>query len=196
MKRLLKFIIPPPKWKLPVIVIVGVIVGLAMYMFRASNAASYLSDQPETCINCHVMIPQYAGWQHSSHREHAHCNDCHVPYDNFFNKYFFKAKDGIRHASMFTMRMEPEVIQIKDAGAAVVQENCKRCHLHLNSEVSVGEYTLSHAQSGNGRVCWDCHRDVPHGGVRSLSSSPSAIVPELPSTVPDWMKSNSNTENK
>ena len=41
------------------------------------------------------MTPQYATWSHSTHREHAHCNDCHVPHNNILNKYYFKAKDGM-----------------------------------------------------------------------------------------------------
>jgi cytochrome c nitrite reductase small subunit len=188
MRKLIKFLIPPQKWKLPVIVLLGIMVGLALYMFRASNAVSYLSDEPETCINCHVMIPQYAAWSHSSHREHAHCNDCHVPHNNFFNKYMFKAKDGMRHATMFTLRLEPEAIVIKDAGAAVVQENCKRCHEHTNEEVAAIDYTFENAVHGEGKLCWDCHREVPHGGIRSLSSTPHALVPEKKYTVPSWLK--------
>jgi cytochrome c nitrite reductase small subunit len=32
-----------------------------------SRAASYLSDEPEVCINCHVMDNAYATWRHGSH---------------------------------------------------------------------------------------------------------------------------------
>ena len=81
---LIQKILPPPSWRLAVIVTVGIIVGLGVYIIKISNAVSYLSDEPETCINCHVMIPQYATYQHSSHRENATCNDCHVPQDNVF----------------------------------------------------------------------------------------------------------------
>jgi len=126
MRRWIQFIIPPPEWRTAVVIIAGVIAGLGLYISRISNAVSYLSDKPETCINCHVMNPQYATWNHSSHREVAHCNDCHVPHDNFFNKYLFKAKDGLRHATVFTMRAEPQVIFIKDEGRDVVQQNCIR----------------------------------------------------------------------
>ena len=37
-------------------------------------------------------------------------------------------------------------------------------------------------------MCWDCHRETPHGRVRSLSAVPNAQVPQLPSTVPNWFK--------
>jgi cytochrome c nitrite reductase small subunit len=59
------------------------------------------------------MAPQFTTWSHSSHREKTSCNDCHVPHGNVFSKYLFKAKDGIRHATIFTLRKEPQVIFIR-----------------------------------------------------------------------------------
>jgi len=94
-RKLVRSLIPPTKWQLPVIIVLGIFAGLALYTFRVSNASSYISDDPKACINCHVMNPQYITWFHSSHREVANCNDCHVPQDNFASKYYFKAKDGI-----------------------------------------------------------------------------------------------------
>jgi len=188
MKKLIKRIMPPERWKLPVVVLTGIIIGLGIYIFFVSNAASYLSDEPETCINCHVMNPQFATWQHSSHREVANCNDCHVPHNNIFNKYFFKAKDGMRHATMFTLRLEPQVIQIKDAGKKVVHQNCIRCHgkllevPHMQSVFHSEYYT-----ERTGRQCWDCHRETPHGRVKSLTAAPNAIVSQPDNPVPEWL---------
>ena len=127
-KRIFAYIFPPNEWQLPVLVLVGVIAGFGLYAFYVSKAYSYLSDKPETCINCHIMTPQYATWAHSSHHLGATCNDCHVPHNNVLNKYFFKAKDGVRHATLFTLRAEPQVIFIKQAGKDCVQSNCVRCH--------------------------------------------------------------------
>ena len=60
-------LLPPPGWKTPVIILLGIIAGLALHIFYVSNAVSYLSNDPETCINCHVMYPQYATWERGSH---------------------------------------------------------------------------------------------------------------------------------
>src|SRR5690606_33919752 len=125
---------------------------------------------------------------HSAHREVATCNDCHVPHDNLFNHYLFKAQDGMRHATVFTLRAEPQVIQIKEAGIAVVQENCKRCHTDLNERIGLLEVTRENNLHGEGKLCWDCHREVPHGRVKSLSSTPNARVPLPESPVPTWLK--------
>lgn len=187
LKRIFFFFFPPDRWQLPVIVLSAIFTGLFLFIFYISNATSYLSDKPETCINCHVMYPQYASWQHSSHFRVANCNDCHVPHDNPFRKYFFKASDGLRHSIWFTMRWEPQVIHIKDAGINVVQENCIRCHSDLVDMVSLCEVTGDNAKLGKGKLCWDCHRETPHGTVGSLSSAPNALAPVLDSPVPDWI---------
>lgn len=162
-------------------------IGLAAYTVYVSRAHSYLSDDPKTCVNCHIMAPQFATWNHSSHREHATCNDCHVPHENAVRKWLFKAKDGLRHATIFTMRGEPQVIQIHQEGADVVQANCLRCHEDLNRNVDTQFHPEHHSESSE-KKCWDCHREVPHGRVNSLSSTPKAKVPLPESPVPNWLK--------
>jgi cytochrome c nitrite reductase small subunit len=187
MKRLIHLLLPSEGWRLPATIVLGVIVGLGVFIVHISKAPSYLSDNPETCINCHVMYPQYASWMHSSHREWATCSDCHVPHDNFIRTYYFKASDGARHATIFTARAEPQVIRIKKAGVNVVQENCIRCHVDLVQMTSLVEATGRSARMGEGKLCWECHDEVPHSSVRSLSSAPFSLVPRMPSVLPDWL---------
>lgn len=179
---------PPGNWETPVILIVGIFFGLVFFLVYVSKAPSYLSDDPRTCVNCHIMAPEYTTWYHSSHRQYTVCNDCHVPHDNIFRTYYFKAKDGLRHATIFTFRAEPQVIFMHDPGKKVVQENCKRCHEYLNQSVSLINATLETAEMNEGRLCWSCHQEVPHGKVNSLSSVPHANVPLPGSVIPDWIK--------
>ena len=148
-----------------------------------------MSDEPSTCVNCHIMGPYYATWSHSSHSRNATCNDCHVPHENAAKKWFFKGMDGMRHAAVFMMRGEPQVIQAIDESAEVIMNNCVRCHTQLNTEfVNTGRIDHNMAMAGEGKACWDCHRDVPHGGSNSLSSTPSAIVPYPKTNTPQWLK--------
>ena len=186
--KIISFIIPPPAWRLPVILLCGVLIGVGVFIAQISNATSYLSSDPQACINCHVMHPQYATWQRSSHSEVTTCIDCHVPHDNIFNKYRFKASDGMRHATIFTMRTEPQVIRIKEEGAAAVQANCVRCHTSVLQDISIHDITYEDVMEGRGKLCWDCHREVPHGTVRSLSATPHAIVPDSPEVLADWLQ--------
>lgn len=71
-------LVPPRKWRPTATVLVAAIFGLGIYLLKLINAASYLSDDPHACVNCHIMTPQYITWNQSSHREVAHCNECHV----------------------------------------------------------------------------------------------------------------------
>ena len=180
--------VPPAEWQFPVVILLGTLVGLGCLVVYISNAASYLSDRPGACINCHVMASEYATWQRGSHGRVAVCNDCHVPHDNFLKKYAFKAKDGLRHATVFTLRMEPQVITLNTAAIAVVQENCVRCHVNLVENVTASQVSGGNAHSGGGQLCWACHRETPHGRVHSLASTPFARIPRLTPVVPDWIK--------
>lgn len=179
LRRWIDLLVPPFRWRVPVIVILGVLTGLGATIFHVSRASSYLSDDPSTCVNCHVMTPEFASWQRGSHGRVATCNDCHVPHDNAVRHYFFKAKDGSRHAYMFTFRMEPQVIIMHEAGREVVQENCIRCHEHLVGGIAAVDASEKAARHGGEKLCWDCHRSTPHGRVHSLASTPYARVPML-----------------
>jgi len=188
LKNPIKYLIPPPNWRTPVIILLGIFAGLFIYLLHISNAFSYLSDDPKSCVNCHIMAPQYATWYHSAHREVTNCNSCHVPHNNVFNKFYFKAKDGLRHATIFTLRDEPQVIFIKEEGKHAVQNNCIRCHNDLITSDKIRVFNDDIYQHRTDRICWDCHREVPHGRVNSLSSVPNAHVPIPESPVPEWLK--------
>jgi len=193
MKRMIKWLMPPDSWKRTVIVLAGVFFGLAAYAFYISKAPSYLSDSPRTCINCHVMNPQFANWAHSAHYRVAHCNDCHVPHDNLVNKYYFKAKDGLRHATIFTLRAEPQTIYIKEEGKEAVHSNCIRCHEKLLSSSYVHSVVPDYRNTKTERRCIECHRETPHGRVNGLASVPNAIVTQEDAPViPRWLKSQMN----
>jgi cytochrome c nitrite reductase small subunit len=181
-------LIPPDQWKIPVIITLGFLAGSALFAFRVSKATSYLSDEPKTCVNCHIMAPQYATWNHSAHREVTNCNDCHVPHNNIVNKFYFKAKDGMRHSVIFTLRNEPQVIFIHEAGQEVVHNNCIRCHEQTLLDPKMDFNRDDFYSSRTDRKCWECHRETPHGRVNSLSSVPNARVPLPESPVPQWLK--------
>ena len=190
---LIQRIKPPKPWRPIVIVLLGAIVGLGIYIAKLANVASYLTDDPRACINCHVMTPQYITWNHSSHREVASCNDCHVPHDNVFKQYAFKAKDGIYHATIYTLRSEPEAIVMHEAGREAVQNNCIRCHVDQVTDAKMQSWTITHTSDRLERTCWECHRETPHGRVRSLSSvgyhvEPLPIQTEQELLIPEWLK--------
>ena len=180
----------PRRLVTPTIVLCGAVVGVFLYLLYISRAASYLSDDPSACVNCHIMAPYYQSWQKSSHQPWTTCNDCHVPQDNIIKGYSFKAKDGLYHASIFTLRMEPQVIRPRAESYGAIMDNCIRCHSQLNTEfVNTGMISFDEAREGKGKACWDCHSTVAHGKQSSIASTPNAIVTPLPeSPVPKWLK--------
>ena len=163
--------------KLGALITFAVALGMFGYLVDKSKALSYMSSDPKACINCHVMHTQYATWQHSSHAQRATCVECHLPRDSFINKYIAKARDGWNHTVVFTANSYTQNIGISDDGANRVQDNCVSCHARL-TQVLVSNNDRYHDYAGiprTDRKCWDCHKDVPHGKVRSLSSTPDNL---------------------
>jgi cytochrome c nitrite reductase small subunit len=160
-----------PLWRWPILVVLALLFGVGLATARASNATSYLSDDPATCLNCHVMRNAYATWMHGSHGRVTVCNDCHVPHMNPVAKMAFKGGDGMRHSYVFTTRGEPQVLRMNAGAVPVVQGNCLRCHAN--------QFEMIRLAASGERRCWDCHENF-HGDVRSLSATPNARVPALP----------------
>ncbi|TPN82995.1 cytochrome c nitrite reductase small subunit [Aquimarina algicola] len=180
------------KWRRIAIVSIGIVTGLGFFMAKEASLVSYMSDSPQACVNCHVMTPVYNSWMHSSHREQASCNDCHVPHDNIVNTYFFKAQDGLLHASVFTARAEPEVMFMREASEEVVQNNCIRCHIQQVTQVKYNGWLQDHTENRIERKCWSCHQEVPHGTVHGISTIRSNISPiptdNVETVIPKWLE--------
>jgi cytochrome c nitrite reductase small subunit len=136
-------------------VVGGVLVGLVFFTFDYAEGDSYFSDNPEACLNCHVMRDQYEGWSHSSHKTVATCNDCRTPHDTV-GKYSSKAVNGWNHSVAFTFGDYPTNIQIKDFNADIVRANCIDCHSTVVSQMVTDP---AHAETLD---CLTCHSDVGH----------------------------------
>lgn len=104
-REIIQTLFPTRTWKLAAIIAGGVLCGLGSYTLYASRAWTYLSDDPATCVNCHIMGPYYATWNHSSHSRNATCNDCHVPHEVTFPgkvkylRYGAEAKASLKRAA-------------------------------------------------------------------------------------------------
>jgi cytochrome c nitrite reductase small subunit len=155
------------------LMVFAIAVGFFVYLVNESKALSYLSDNPKACINCHVMNTQYSTWQHSSHKD-VTCIQCHLPTDDMVNKYLAKAKDGWNHSVAFTLNTYSNAIKISDDGVKRVQKNCISCHSSIVSNLMQNadkNHNFADDDIDGGRRCWDCHKSVPHGKVRGLSTT-------------------------
>lgn len=140
-------------------VAIGVLGGLGLFTFNYAEGGSYFSNDPNACVNCHVMREQFDSWNHSSHKEVAVCNDCHTPHDPI-RKYAVKGINGWNHSLAFTLGDYPSNIQIREFNADVVQENCVDCHEALVSQI------VTDAAHDDSLDCVACHGNVGHRTVK------------------------------
>ena len=137
--------------------LLGVFLGLSGFTFVYAHGASYLSNDPRACVNCHIMREQYDGWQKMPHHAVATCNDCHVPQD-VLGKYATKVEHGYRHSKGFTLQDFHEPIQITARDRKIVENNCVRCHGEF-----VADITAHTAYPEDAVSCSRCHSDIGHG---------------------------------
>ncbi len=152
----LKKLEPPDKWKLPVILILAVFTGIALFSFNISNATSYLGDKPETCVNCHIMAPQYATWYHSSHRE----------YDSYLKTSDTTFRSKYNGSSMIDMLEESPRMAVLWAGYAFSKDYSQgRGHYYAVEDIRNILRTGApgpEVPSPQPNTCWTCKSpDVP-----------------------------------
>lgn len=141
-------------------ILIGLLVIAGGYTFWYGRGASYLSDDPAACKNCHIMNEHYDGWLKASHHAVATCNDCHTP-AAFVPKYLVKAENGFWHSKGFTLDDFHEPIRIRKGNKVVLNENCIRCH-----EAMVSEMMAPRGHPNEGIDCTHCHIVVGHGPAR------------------------------
>lgn len=145
------------------VLVVGLCLGLGLFTFHYAEGGSYFSKDPEACVNCHIMRPQYDSWQKSSHKSFATCVDCHLPHD-FLNKYIAKAENGWNHSKAFTLQDFHEPIMINQKNRQILQDNCIECHRDLtHGQTSINTFAKIDAEQVGQFTCVHCHADVGHG---------------------------------
>lgn len=136
-------------------VLVGILVGAGTFTFGYGKGASYLSNNPQTCANCHVMQDHLDSWQHSSHHHVAVCNDCHLPHDAI-GKWITKADNGFFHSLAFTTGDYKNPIEIKSRNKRVTQSTCVSCHKDVVHSL------LPATRDADMQSCVHCHAQVGH----------------------------------
>ena len=129
--------------------VIGAMAGVGGFTFIYAKGASYLTNNPAACANCHAMTQEYASWQRGPHRSVAVCNDCHTPHA-LTGKYLTKATNGVRHSFYFTAGNYPDNPEITARDKAIVEAACRRCHSDM---VQAMDPSVS---------CVRCHADVGH----------------------------------
>lgn len=135
--------------------LVGTAAGIGAFAFVYAKGASYMTNDPKACANCHIMQEQYDGWTRSSHHAVAVCNDCHAPH-NLAGKLWVKAKNGFNHSLAFTTGYFHEPIQATPANIRVTEESCRHCHQPIVDAIDPAHAGIEQMS------CIRCHRNVGH----------------------------------
>ena len=143
-------------WRTHIVVLAvlgGIAAGTVAFTFAYGHGASYMTNDPEACANCHIMKEQYGAWLQGSHRSVATCNECHTP-KPLIGKYVTKVKNGFWHSFAFTTGQFVEPIRIKDSNRAVTDTRCRECHSPVVDALAAG--------GPEPMSCVRCHADVGH----------------------------------
>jgi cytochrome c nitrite reductase small subunit len=141
---------------------VGVACGIGAFTFIYAKGASYLTNDPKACANCHIMQDHYDAWVKSSHRSVAACNDCHAPH-NLLGKYWVKADNGFWHSFAFTTGNFPDPLQIKGHNRDIAEQACRKCHGDLVTAMDGGH------RGADAVSCIRCHGAVGHPTLATSS---------------------------
>jgi cytochrome c nitrite reductase small subunit len=168
----------PQKATIGAALAVGLAAGVGLFTFGYAKGASYLTNDPAACANCHIMSEHFAAWQKGSHKS-ATCNDCHTPH-NIVGKYMTKAQNGFWHSFYFTTGRYPDPLRITERNRRVTEEACRYCHGPIVEAIEpalagaapprmthAGLVAEAQSRSGDSHAdaqvsCIRCHRYVGH----------------------------------
>lgn len=136
-------------------ILIGIAIGIGAFTFVYARGASYLTNDPRACANCHVMSEHFGAWVKSSHHAVAVCNDCHAPHD-LLGKYTTKARNGFWHSFYFTTGTFPDPIRITPRNHEITEHACRDCHAQVTQAID------AHAELAEPISCTRCHRNVGH----------------------------------
>mgnify|MGYP003407123095 FL=1 len=76
-----------------------------------------------------------------------------------------------------------------EPGQKVVRENCIRCHDRQLKNPKQSGLMADYDVHRTDRKCWDCHREMPHGRTKSLSTSSmlGKKTTEEDDKMPEWL---------
>ncbi len=136
-------------------VLLGAAMGVGSYTFFYARGASYMTNDPRACANCHVMDSYYSGWAKGSHHAVAVCNDCHAPHD-LVGKYTTKGVNGFNHSWAFTTGWFKEPIEMTARNREITEGACRHCHQEIVQAIDTPHH------GGELMSCTRCHPSVGH----------------------------------
>ncbi len=138
-----------------------IITGLLVFLFGGMYAATALTSTPEFCKSCHIMQPEYATWQASSHSQIS-CVECHVD-SGLVNEMKHKVVATKELYMYVTKTYELPIRMTED----IPDNRCLKCHSTKRpvSPSYQGLYIPHDKHNKAGVGCIKCHSGVAHGKI-------------------------------
>lgn len=150
-----------PRLAIAAALVVGLAAGVGAFTFVHARGASYLTNDPSACANCHIMEEHFSAWVKSTHRAVATCNDCHTP-PGLVPKYLTKASNGFWHSVAFTTGDFPDPLRIKEGNRRVAEQSCRKCHASVTHAIEPEGDPSGRWNPEEDLSCVRCHTYVGH----------------------------------
>lgn len=138
-------------------------IGITIIGLVSVIGVTYATSFPKFCAVCHIMKPEYATWEASSHSQIS-CVACHVD-PGLVNALKHKV-EATKELYMYLTKTYELPIQLNEK---IPDNRCLQCH-NLKRKVSPSypDLTIPHQlHHDKGVTCVTCHQGVAHGNIES-----------------------------
>lgn len=142
------------------LIIVILITGLILAAFLGTVGANKLVTNPQLCVKCHVMVPEYETWKASSHVQY----DCTVCHTRTGPGAFILSKTSAAKwlYLYFTGSYRPPI----KMDYKINDDVCTSCHSGNRDFTPSGDLIIPHDKHAAKKVlCVECHSGVAHGNI-------------------------------
>lgn len=140
-----------------------IVVGIFVFTLLAVIGMTYATSVPKFCSTCHIMKPEYATWEASSHSQ-VSCVQCHV--DSGLT-------NALKHKVVATKELYKYLTKTYELPIQMTEQlpdsRCLECHsVKRKVSPSYPDLYIPHERHSEKDVsCVKCHQGVAHGKIAS-----------------------------
>ncbi len=138
-------------------------IGVLAVMFLLAVGITYGTSFPKFCASCHIMKPEFATWQASSHSQ-VNCTVCHV--DPGLTNALKHKVVATKELYLYATKTYELPIHMTET---IPDSRCLQCHsLKRKISASSSDLYIPHQTHYDKKIaCVKCHQGVAHGKVAS-----------------------------
>ncbi len=137
-------------------------IGISLFTLLLVVGITYGTSIPKFCTVCHIMKPEFATWEASSHSR-VDCVACHV--DPGFG-------NALKHKAIATKELFMYLTKTYELPIRMTEQlpddRCLRCHSLKRKVSPSSDLYIPHERHAAKKVaCVKCHEGVAHGKIAS-----------------------------